>query len=485
MNIRNNIIGRKSFFASLSLSVISLLFFVIAQSAFAANSSSLTDLTGTDIGVNDDGYVYFTVSNIGTTDLSSNRMWITKLYIDGKLKRAYPWRTYSKGALAAGQSATITTKYILPGGEHDVRIYVDANNRVYESNENNNSLEKTLNGIDENYSDLVIGNISADSAGKLSVEMKNTGTENITLSSDGKTVVYVNGAKYSFNWSNLASDDFLNAGGSTNIEITTLAAGTYDVYACVDTSNVVYETDESNNCANKEDIVIAELPETKADLTIGNVSANSDGLLSVEMKNIGTDDASSDANGMTDIYINGEKKYTYSWSSLSDKSFLKAGGSTTINPATLSAGSYSIYSCIDSSNVVSESKEDNNCSTAVSITVDDQSDMADMIVQSIGLNKYGYIYFKMANIGTKDAVADDGKTTVYVDDVKVANYYWENLSDNSFLEADTSGNSYTKVTTDTKLASGSHNVKVFIDSGDVVDESNEANNTSTVSLTGL
>ncbi len=64
--------------------------------------------------------------------------------------------------------------------------------------------------------------------------------------------------------------------------------------------------------------------------------------------------------GHTYIYIDGALEWTYSWSTLRDKSFLNAGGSSIIQPQRLDLG-HTLKACIDINDVINESDEENNC----------------------------------------------------------------------------------------------------------------------------
>lgn len=98
--------------------------------------------------------------------------------------------------------------------------------------------------------DLDMGGITVDDAGTLTIEMKNVGTKDVTISS-GVTSVYIDDlttASSDYAWSTLSDTNFLKAGGSTILSPAVLSEGTYIVRACVDSTSKVTESDETNNC---------------------------------------------------------------------------------------------------------------------------------------------------------------------------------------------------------------------------------------------
>jgi CARDB len=105
----------------------------------------------------------------------------------------------------------------------------------------------------------------------------------------------------------------------------------------------------------------------KPDLTVSDLSVNAADELVVSLSNIGEGDVSPLVKGVLAIYIDDleSAKYNYDWKTLSDLSFLKAGGSSEMSPQTLSEGVHGVKACIDSTSQVTEKSETNNCSTNV------------------------------------------------------------------------------------------------------------------------
>lgn len=161
------------------------------------------------------------------------------------------------------------------------------------------------------------------------------------------------------------------------ITLSDLAEGSHTFKIVVaDASHTEYTNTEASATVNFS----VDLPDTTTDtampdLTVSDLSVDSNDTLSVVVTNSSTADVSV-TTGSTYIYIDGDL-WTYSWSTLSDQSFLTAGGSSTIQPEVLSAGTYTVKACVDVNDVVEESDENNNCleeSLTVEADVTDDSD---------------------------------------------------------------------------------------------------------------
>lgn len=95
------------------------------------------------------------------------------------------------------------------------------------------------------------------------------------------------------------------------------------------------------------------------DLVIQDIYVDEDYKLTIVQANEGTSRAGT-MNGRTKIYIDGSLDWTYTWSTLSDTSFLRAGGSAELQPEVME-GIHVVKACIDTADIVSESDETNNC----------------------------------------------------------------------------------------------------------------------------
>lgn len=134
----------------------------------------------------------------------------------------------------------------LSEGSHTLRAVVaDANHTEYTNAEATTTVNFT---VDLTHPDLVIDDISLDDSDTITVKVSNQGNENVTTT-DGKTYIYIDGSlDWTYSWTTLSDQGFLNFGDSATIQPQTLT-GTHTVKACVDATNVVDESNEDNNCS--------------------------------------------------------------------------------------------------------------------------------------------------------------------------------------------------------------------------------------------
>ena len=108
-------------------------------------------------------------------------------------------------------------------------------------------------------------------------------------------------------------------------------------------------------------VLADEVEDPAPDLTVTDVYISTEGYLSVDVTNEGTEDVDDDLDGVLEIYIDDmdDPEWTYSWDTLTDQSFLDAGDSSIVQPQVLDEGD--VKACIDSTDVVDELDEDDNC----------------------------------------------------------------------------------------------------------------------------
>lgn len=101
----------------------------------------------------------------------------------------------------------------------------------------------------------------------LTVKVSNQGSASITSTIVGFTYIYINdmsNAQWTYSWSTLADTNFYNAGASSLLQSQTLT-GYNVVKACVDSTNVVAEQDESNNCTQITIATLDSIPDSSGD----------------------------------------------------------------------------------------------------------------------------------------------------------------------------------------------------------------------------
>ncbi|MBT7484645.1 hypothetical protein HN680_07775, partial [Candidatus Peregrinibacteria bacterium] len=418
------------------------------------------DLAVTDVYL-DNGVLTTELSNLGTLDVdpeSGGRVYIYVDDMESPLKN-YDWSLLNDQAFLEVGGVSELQSHSLDSNVHDVMVCVDPTDVVAETDEENNCMEVTF-GADLTVTDVYL------SGTLLSIDLANLGNIDVDpTETQGSIFIYVDDMETpekTYNWNTLANNDFLDAGGTSTMQPMNLEEGAHDIYVCVDATDVVTETDETNNCF---EITLGP------DLTVTDVYEDESGLLSVDLTNIGTVDVSGSTVGYVYIYIDDleDAKYKYNWTMLDDDDFLNVGEVSTIQPMVLDGEEHTIMACVDATDTVAELDEDNNCVTSV-------FGAPDLTVNDIYLDESNVLTAEMTNIGSEDVLSTtDGQTTLYVDDMDTpqATYNWQDLADQAFMEVG-------GVTLLQPLVfapdSGTREIKVCMDSSEIVSESDETNN---------
>lgn len=169
----------------------------------------------------------------------------------------------------------------------------------------------------------------------------------------------------------------------------------------------------------------------KPDLTITDISVDSSNILNVTQANIGGASVAKTTEGITQIYVDDMTKaaYSYKWTALSDQKFLLSKNKAVMQPATLTAGSHVVKACIDSSKLVIESNEVNNCAT---VRTGGDSDLSVAFVDSAD----GYTLESTLTNGENTvgilAVMNDGTERADLEDLA---FQYKGLDDKSELDA--------------------------------------------------
>ncbi len=200
--------------------------------------------------------------------------------------------------------------------------------------------------------DLVVDEIELTSNNVVTAKLKNTGDADVTV--PVSVNFYFDGVlTWTYSSSTLDDQDFLNGGESSTVSPQAISATT-TVKVCVDEANAASESREDNNCLEKVLTVESTLP----NLTVTDLSVSDSGQVTATLKNTGSTDVTVPV--VVDFYLNGTKTWTYSSSTLSDKSFLEAGEDSTISPQAISTTT-TVKVCVDSGSAVTESSETDNC----------------------------------------------------------------------------------------------------------------------------
>ncbi|MDP4007811.1 MAG: CARDB domain-containing protein [Candidatus Peregrinibacteria bacterium] len=352
--------------------------------------------------------------------------------------------------------------------------------------------------------DLTVKNVSMDDQSRVTFQLANESSDAIDANSDGFVYVYVDGkVAWTYNWKYLKETGFLNADGSSIIT-SQIPKGNGNVKVCIDARDNVSETDEANNClevqmnmveGNEGSITTGELP----DLAVTNIELNPfNGNLIVEHGNIGKGRVS-DFNGNVNIYVDGNLRWTYNYSSM-NKQFLNPGATDTIIPNKLRNGEHTVTACTSTRDVIAEVSKENNCLTRTVSDVNPSRYVRTGKVQNDGVVKYrrrnmemptmnqpqnkpdfvieevykgddNVIYARVVNKGSDyNNQSTAGAITFYLEGKAKKPSMWTNFSDLSFLSK--GGESVLPI----YETIGAHQVKVCIDESNKVQEKNENNN---------
>ncbi len=387
----------------------------------------------------------------------------TYIYIDDMED---PYKTYSWATLADTDFLEIDGLSDLQpaplNGSHTVMACIDPNEVVDESDETNNCMEITFQA------DLVLDDIYLNDSDLLTVQVSNQGNTSVDLETeDGFTYIYIDDMDdpvYTYKWSNLADQDFLEVGGVSDLQPLVMDES-HTVYACVDATEVVDESDETNNCMEVT---------FEADLAVTDVTLDDSSILTIELSNLGNLNVDPESGGRVYVYVDDMDSpvKNYDWSLLADQDFLEVGGVSYMQTHSLDSDVHDVRVCVDATDVVAETDEDNNCF--------DVTFGADLTVTDVYLSG-SLLSIDLANLGNIDIdpTETQGSIYIYVDDMEnpEKTYNWNTLANQDFLNA--GGTSTMQPMT---LEAGTHDVLVCVDALDTVVETDETNNCFEVSL---
>lgn len=220
--------------------------------------------------------------------------------------------------------------------------------------------------------DLAVTGITGGGSEPLEVTISNLGNGDVTLPGDGTPhfTIYVDGWEHSTIFiGNFGFDaEFLFAGGSESRTFSGVDISTADdVEACIDSSDAIEESNESNNCLEEEVTAYPDLVVTEIDENTNNeiyfVVAN-EGDADVPFSN---NDVS---NPKVNLYVDGSmwtSYYPWNFANVvnNDNEFYEAGGESTFNPGFSmdSIVGRTVEVCADVDDTIWEEDENNNCLT--------------------------------------------------------------------------------------------------------------------------
>jgi C1A family cysteine protease len=238
-------------------------------------------------------YLDAAIQNNGTCDIT--QIFYTKIYIDNVLEA-----TYNTNSLQSGYYTSIIDEPIGPltAGNHSIKVVLDTNNNINESNESDNtfSITKTISvsvcanvvpyqptGWDDK---IVISTVQGTKTNTSVIyddqniyfdwALINNGTCDITQKF--YTNLIVDGVQYASYYTDMLNSSYYAY--ISDISLAPLSAGTHTIRITVDSNNDIKETNESDNSYTRTFLVIKKqiIPDIKVStnsLTINEPIASS------------------------------------------------------------------------------------------------------------------------------------------------------------------------------------------------------------------
>jgi uncharacterized protein YjiK len=204
----------------------------------------------------------------------------------------------------------------------------------------------------------------------------NNGDLDANVSDGGQNYIYLDSALTRIRrwvWESRSAEQFLTAGTTIHriwylyreSELANFSVGSeYEVEICIDATEVVTESDESNNCDSATFTFDGDLP----DLYTSETAWDQDTLtLDYEIGNSGQISVLAFWDGANEITLNSESLGITKWSADSSNTYMNSGSSEarsySLDASLLTEGeSYNLEICTDSKNAIaSEISESNNC----------------------------------------------------------------------------------------------------------------------------
>lgn len=217
--------------------------------------------------------------------------------------------------------------------------------------------------------DLDVVSMDWQDDGDFVFTLQNIGDEDVDEDENVYVAVFVDGDReYYEHFSNESGNDFLDAGedDSFNLGDDFLPDEDeeYEVKVCVDYTDTVDESSESNNCLT-EDLEIGSDSEDGIDLEVDDMYMDDEDLIIV-IANTGDEDVDDSESVKIYVYVEGDVEYTLIVDDEDDASdFFEAGESVKINVGDNvfegHGNTYDVEVCVDVTDTVDESNENNNC----------------------------------------------------------------------------------------------------------------------------
>lgn len=416
--------------------------------------------------------------------------------------------TFSSGQVRTFFSPTLTLPTSAQYGARYVRILLDSGDDVAESNESNNSAQLSITVSvrpDLTISQAKVSSASLKAGSSLTAQLTVLNTAKTSAVAQAYSLTYYYCPSKSSSGCAVMGSEQISSGlysgasfshGSPNLKIPTSAAsGSRYVRILVDSTKAVVESNEGNNAQ----FVPLTIQDSKPDLAVdsttvpytGNTkSAGATFTARCQVKNKSTSSVTKDFNlnyyfcvakGASGCSYLGQKKVTYNFGANSAKYF---NSPALTMPVTTSLGTGYIRFLVDGTDVVSETNESNNDAYhGVKVTT-----KPDLLVSKATVPASGSASAPGATFTAKYVIKNQSQTSAFSTPFSVAYHYCPSmtgggctkLGEQKISTTFNSGAAYaltTKALTLPPSASpGFRYVRVTVDSGTAVVESNESNN---------
>ncbi|MFA5788357.1 MAG: S-layer homology domain-containing protein [Candidatus Gracilibacteria bacterium] len=219
----------------------------------------------------------------------------------------------------------------------------------------------------------------------------------------------------------------------------------------------------------------------EVDLDVESMDWEDDGDFVFVLQNEGDEDVDEDENVYVSVYVDGDREYYEYFENDSSSSFLNAGEDETINLGDDFLADedeeYTVEACVDATDTVDETDEDNNCYEKTLELGNTSTDGVDLEMEDMYMDDEDLV-IEVTNSGDEDV--DDSETIaiyVYVDgDLEYTLVVDENDGDEAdfFQEGETS-----KINVGDNVFDdhgNNYDVEACVDVSDAVDEADEDNN---------
>ena len=324
-----------------------------------------------------------TVANQGTADSAAT---VAGMYLSStglKDSTAVPAGDVNVPQLAAGTNLTTQTSMTIPAnialGSYYLLVCADDTNVVAETNESNNC-GATGSALNVHLADLLESSVNAVRTGPQALLITDTALNQGAAAAPASITQF-----YAANYPAKSTSARQLAGsravpqlalgatsvGTTIVSIPQDLVGNLYVLACADDTNVVTESNETNNCASSTTRMQfgPDLVESGISTQVTATGPGASFTVSDSTRNQGAGSATAST---TQYYLSPLATRASTMRVMSgaravpalDAGASSAGGSNVTVPADMPAGSYFILACADDTNVVPETNETNNCAAS-------------------------------------------------------------------------------------------------------------------------